>query len=105
MRRIALLPVPRAAVPLSVPLRPVPLAILSGRLAQEGEGEEGGHATGNTVDRLAVAADAAGTTDRAHQPFRVTGDEGTRAPALTCPITGVNGQRNANGAANVFLHE
>lgn len=90
-----MLPVPGAAVPLSVPLRPVPLAVLSRRLAEEGEGEESGHATGNVIDRFAVAADAAGTTDRAHQPLRVTGNEGTRASALTCPITGVKGQCNA----------
>lgn len=95
MRRIAVLPISRAAVPLPVSLRPVPLAVLPGRLAQEGEGEESGHETGNVIDRFAVAADAAGTTDRAHQPLRVTGDEGTRAPPLTCPIARVKGQRNA----------
>lgn len=88
-----MLPVSRTAMPLLVSLRPVPLAILPRRLTQKREGEEGGHETGNIIDRFAVAADAAGTTDRAHQPLRVTGDEGTRAPALTCPITRVKGQR------------
>jgi len=78
-----------------VPLRPVPLAILSRRHAQ-GEGKESGRATrtGDIIDRLAVATvDAAGTgtTGRAHEPLRVAGDEGTRAPALTCPITGMKG--------------
>jgi len=84
------LPVPRIAVPLLVPLRTVSLAILSRRLAQEREGEKSGHApgAGNVADCLAVIADAtAGTTGRAHEPLRVTGDEGTRALALTCPIT------------------
>lgn len=81
----------------------MPLAILSGRFAQEGEGEEEGTADGDAVDRLVVAAGAttasaaASTaassaepaTGRAYEPLRVTGDEGTRAPALTCPIAGV----------------
>lgn len=88
-----MLPVPSVAVPLPVPLRRVPLAILSRRFKQ-GEGEEGGRASGirNVIDRLAVAAiDATGTrrTDRAHKSLRVAGDEGTRAFALTCPITGI----------------
>lgn len=88
-----MLPVPRVAVPLPVPLRRVPLAILSRRLAQ-GEGAESGRATGtrDVIDRLAVAAiDATGTrtTGRAHKSLRVAGDEGTRALALTCPITGM----------------
>lgn len=89
-----MLPVPRAAVPLPVPVRTVSLAILSSRLAQEGEGEgeKGGHAsgTGNIADHLPVIADAtAGTIGRAHEPLRVTSDEGTRAPALARPITGM----------------
>lgn len=94
-----MLPVPRAAVPLLVPLRTVSLAILSSRLAQEGEGEKSGHTAraGNVTDRLAVIADAtAGTNGRAHESLCVTSDEGTRAPALTCPITMNEGQRVAN---------
>lgn len=98
-----MLSVPGAAVPLSVPVRRVPLAVLSRRLAQEREGEESGRATGNVVDRLAVAGDAAGTTDRAHQPSRVAGDEGTRAAALTCPITGVKGRTTLTHAPRTFF--
>lgn len=95
-----MLSVPGVAVPLSVPVRRVPLAVLSCGLAQEGEGEESGRAT--VVNRLAIAGDTAGTTDRAHQPLRVAGDEGTRAPALTCPITGVKGRTTLTRATNVF---
>jgi len=86
------LPVPRTAMPLPMPLRSMPLAILPRYSAQKGKGEENRNATdGNVTDHLAVvdAIDATRTTNRAYESFRVTSDKRTRASALACSITGV----------------
>lgn len=97
MRWFAVLPIPRAAVSLLVPLWFVPLAILPGRLAQKGESEESGGAIGEHIaDRFAAAARATATSTAtestsgcAHESFRVAGGEGTRATALARPTSGV----------------